>query len=183
MNSHNVDLSAFSKNWFWFFIWGIALLVLGMIAIVSSTLTTIITIEFLGILIFISGVVVIVDAFTFWLRKGRGFLLHLLIGILYCLVGAMFIANPILTSISLTFVLGIFYLVISLFRFYYAFAYRSPQWGWTLVNAIVTLILGILILTSWPASGLFIIGMFVGIDLLFAGWAYVIGALSVRSLA
>jgi uncharacterized membrane protein HdeD (DUF308 family) len=53
--------------------------------------------------------------------------------------------------------------------------------GWRLASSIITLLLGVLILLEWPASGLFIIGLFIGIDLIFTGWVYIVSALSARS--
>jgi uncharacterized membrane protein HdeD (DUF308 family) len=59
---------------------------------------------------------------------------------------------------------------------------RFHGWGWVLANGIVTLILGVLIWREWPESALWVIGMFVGIDMLFAGWSWVMTALAVRSV-
>jgi uncharacterized membrane protein HdeD (DUF308 family) len=101
-------------------------------------------------------------------------------GILYVVMGAMLIYSPILGSISLTLLLGIFYLMIGMFRLGYSWSMKSPRWGWNLFNGILCLLIGVLILASWPGSSLFIIGLFVGIDLVFAGWAYVMAALAAR---
>ena len=60
--------------------------------------------------------------------------------------------------------------------------YRFPHWGWTLVGGIINLVLGIMIWQQWPVSGLWVIGLFVGIDLIFTGWTWVMLALSVKKL-
>jgi uncharacterized membrane protein HdeD (DUF308 family) len=177
---NNTYLNAFSKNWAWFLIWGIALVVLGVIAISATLATTVISVIFLGFLLLIAGILMVVDACSFWWHKWGGFLLHLILGILYLFVGIMLVQSPILASISLTLFLGIFYFIIGLFRLIYSLTLRTPNWGWSLFNAVISLLLGILILTSWPQSGLFIIGLFVGIDLLFTGWAYIMVSLAGR---
>jgi len=177
----NMYLSAFSKNWGLFLVWGIALIVLGLIAISATTMSTIVSVIFLGFLLLICGFVIIIDAFSFWRNKGHGFFMHLIFGILYLLVGIMLIQKPILASVSFTLVLGVFYLVVGVFRFFYSISVRAPQWGWSFFNALISLLLGVLILASWPQSGLFIIGLFVGIDLLFTGWTYVMAALAAKS--
>lgn len=175
-------LAAFSKNWCWFLLWGIVLLVLGIIALGYTTATTLISVILLGFIIFISGVVIIIDTFTFWWRKWGGFILHLLIGILYLVVGIMFIQSPLSASISLTLLLAILFIIVGIFRIIYSLSIRLPSWGWMLFNGIITLILGILIYSQWPASSLYIIGLFVGIDLIFAGWAYIMASLAARAL-
>lgn len=177
-------LITFSKNWGKFLALGIALVILGAIAISAATMTTVISIIFLGLLLVIAGVVILVlDIFTFWWSKWSGFLIALLFGILYLVVGSMLIGSPITASISITLFLGIFYLVVGVFRtIYYLFAH-IPGWRWGITSGIIAAILGILILSSWPSSGLYIIGLFIGIDLLFTGWAYIMAALAARSLA
>lgn len=178
MNSH----SAYGENWGWFFAWGLLLLILGLCAISVAAFTTLISVIFLGALILISGIVIIIDSFKFWRGKGGGFILHLIMGILYVVVGAMLIESPILGAISLTLILGVFYLVLGAVRVIYSLSLRTPSWGWSFVSGLIALILGLLILANWPAASLLIIGLFVGIDLLFVGWTYIMVSLFGRSL-
>lgn len=175
-------LKAYSKNWGWFFLWGIALFILGMTAIGATTFTTLFSVIFLGSLLLLGGVIIIIDAFSFWWHKWSGFFLHLIIGIFYCAIGVMLIQSPAIASISITLLLGIFYLAVGIFRLIYSLSLRTPMWGWGFFNGLISLLLGILILASWPASGLFIIGLFVGIDLLFCGLSYIMTAFAARSL-
>ena len=178
----NAHIDAFSKSSGRFLLWGILLVILGLVAICAATMTTLISVIFLSFLFLVGGVVIIVDAFTFWWRKGGGFLLHLLLGVLYFAVGIMIMQSPILASVSITMLIGVFYLVIGIMRIIYSLSVRSPKWGWSFFNALISLILGVLILSSLPESGLFIIGLFVGIDLLFTGWTYIIASLAARAL-
>jgi uncharacterized membrane protein HdeD (DUF308 family) len=182
ISGNRIDRSIFSKNWAMFLVWGIALAVLGGLCIWSSTIATLVSVVFLGTLIMLSGIVIIFDTFTFWRRKGHGFALHLLMGILYLVVGGMLIESPMLGSMSITLVLGIFYLVIGIIRVIASASLRVPRWGWGFFNGVISVLIGVLILSSWPASSLFIIGLFIGIDLLFAGWAYIMAALTARAL-
>ncbi|VVC75765.1 hypothetical protein AQUSIP_10590 [Aquicella siphonis] len=174
-------LLAFGKNWVWFLLWGIAIAVLGLFAISATALTTLITVITLGLLLVLGGVVVIFDAFTFWRGKGSGFYLHVLMGILYLLAGSILIKNPLAGSVSITLLLGIAYIILGLFRVIYSLSMQMLRWGWSLFNGIITLLLGILIMANWPASSLFIIGLFVGIDLVFCGWAYIMVAIAARN--
>ena len=114
--STNPHLATFSKNWAWFFLWGLALVILGCAAISAATFTTMLSVIFIGLLILISGVVITLDSFTFWWRKWSGFFLHLLMGLLYIVTGALLINTPLLGSIPLTLFLGIFYMLIGIYR-------------------------------------------------------------------
>lgn len=176
-------LVIFKKNWCQFMMLGIALVILGMIAISAATFTTMLSVVLLGFIIFLSGVVIVFDTVTFWRNTLSGFLLHLIIALLYLGVGLMLVIHPAQASISLTFVLGIFYIIAGVFRVGFYSAFQGPKWGWGWLNGVVTLLLGVLILTSWPLSGLFIIGLFVGIELLFSGWTYIAAALTARSFS
>lgn len=175
-------LPSFGKNWPRFLFWGIVLLLLGIAAICASTVATLISVVILGFFIFFGGAIILIDTLTFWWGKWGGFLLHSLAAILYLIVGLILIMNPVEGSISLTLLLGAFYVVIGLYRIFYSSSSKAPRWGWSLVNGIISFILGILILASWPASSLFIIGLFVGIDLVFSGWTYIMAALAARSI-
>lgn len=179
---NTINATAVKKAWGWFLLWGIGLLILGLLAISSVTLTTLISIIFLGVLIFISGVIILIDAFTFWWRLWGGFFLHFFIGLFYLFAGAILIKNPIFASLSLTFILGIFYVLIGISRIIYSLTLQVFRWKLTLFNGIVTLLLGILILASWPSSSLYIIGLFVGIDLVICGWVYIMAAMYAKSV-
>jgi len=176
----NQHLPAFNNNWRRFLASGITLIILGALAISAATFATLVSVVVLGFLVFLGGIIMMADTFTFWRRKGSGFFLHLFFSLLYLAVGATLVINPVQGSISLTLLLGIFYIVVGAFRTALAPTLRTPQWGWAWFNGLITLLLGILIITSWPGSSLFIIGLFVGIDLVFCGLAYVMAALSAR---
>lgn len=178
----SLNLEAYGSYKNTLLLWGILLVVLGCVAISATTMTTILSVLFLGAVIFISGLVITVDAFTFWRRSGSGFIWHLLMGILTLVVGFMLIKSPLLGSISLTLFLGVFYLVLGCFRVGFSLVVQPPRWGWNLFSGLVSVLLGVLILASWPVSGLFIIGLFIGIDLLFSGWAYIMASLAARSI-
>lgn len=180
--TNSQDISLFGKNWLWFFMWGIILIILGIVAISVTTLTTLISVIFLGTIIFISGIVIIADAAKVWWGRWKNFLLHLIVGALYTLFGLMLMVNPAAASVSLTLLLGILYLLLGIFRLTYSLSSQLSHWGWGAFSGLLSLLLGILIITSWPASSLFIIGLFVGIDLLVCGWVYVMSALTAKAV-
>lgn len=175
-------LSAFAQNSTWFLFWGVILAALGVLAVSAAAFTTLLSVVVLGFIIFIGGCVMLLDTITFWRGKAGSFLIHLIFSLLYLAVGFILISNPEEGSVSLTFLIGIFMLIAGIFRIATYTLVRMPRWGWGFLNGIVTLLLGILILNSWPESSLFIIGLFVGIDLFFIGWFYIMAALAAKSL-
>jgi uncharacterized membrane protein HdeD (DUF308 family) len=168
-------------RWGWFFAWGILLVLLGVLAIAYSTVTTVISVIFFGILLCVSGAVIIFDSFKSSFGKWNEFFMHLGMGILYLIAGIILVKGPLAGSITLTLLLAIFYILLGLFRTISCLTRAVTNRGWRLASSIITLLLGVLILLEWPASGLFIIGLFIGIDLIFTGWVYIVSALSARS--
>jgi len=166
------------RHWGWFFAMGVALLILGALAIGSSVATTFATVIFLGGLLAVSGVVQTFQAF--WARKWKGFFLYLLMGILSIVVGGLMILRPTESALSLTILLATFFMVSGLFKISFSLLINVEHWGWLLFNGIITLLLGILILAQWPVSALWVIGLFVGIDMVMSGWSIAMTALAAR---
>jgi uncharacterized membrane protein HdeD (DUF308 family) len=109
--------------------------------------------------------------------------MHLLTGLLYAVLGVLLLRRPLASASAFTLMLAAAFLVSGLFRIIVALSERFHGWGWVLVNGIVTLVLGILIWQEWPEASYWVIGLFVGIEMLFAGWSWVMVALAVRSIA
>lgn len=180
MNTLNTP-KASSSNWAWFLVWGIALVLLGVLAVVYAASTTIISVIFLGALLTVTGAILVFDSFKSNWGKWNDFFLRLGIGVLYLVAGVILIKGPVIGSLTLTLILAIFYIILGLFRTIYCLSHSMISRGWRLASGLVTLLLGILILLEWPMSGLFIIGLFIGIDLIFTGWIFIIGALTAKS--
>jgi uncharacterized membrane protein HdeD (DUF308 family) len=168
------------RNWGWFLALGIALILLGAAALVAVGLTTLATVLFIGWLVLFGGIFEVVAAF--WARQWSGFFLHLLTGFLYVVVGVLMLGHPVAAAAGLTLVLSALFLTGGVFRIVAAAMLRYPNWGWSVLDGIVSLILGVLIWAEWPSSALWVIGTFVGIILILRGWSWVMFALAVRKL-
>jgi len=175
-------LQASGKSKGWFFVLGLLFVILGAIAIGVAEFTTLLSVVFLGVTAFIGGILVLFDAFKFWRHRENGFWMHVFLGLLYLIIGAAFIANPVQGAMSLTLLLAIFYIVLGLFRIFYSSSLRALGWGYVLFSGIIALALGVLILMHWPSSSLLILGLFVGIDLIFAGVAYMMMACASKTM-
>ncbi len=174
------DIQGLQRNWGWLLALGIISIILGILALGSSAFFTIASMIFFGWILLIMGVLELV--YSFWQRHWGGFFLHLLNGILAGVVGVILIGNPAASALFLTLMLAMFFMAAGLFRIITSLAMRFPSWGWRLFNGSITLLLGILLWAQWPLSGLWAIGMFIGVDLIFSGWASVMLALAARSL-
>jgi uncharacterized membrane protein HdeD (DUF308 family) len=101
--------------------------------------------------------------------------------LLYLAVGILLLVNPLEGALALTIVLAVFLIVEGIFKIITALRVRDHDgWGWLLASGIMSVILGLLIWAEWPASGLWVIGLLVGIQLRFTGWALVMLALAAR---
>jgi uncharacterized membrane protein HdeD (DUF308 family) len=167
------------RNWSWFLSLGIFLILLGALAIASATYTTFFSIFFMGALLLVGGIAKIV--YSFWAREWTGFFLSMLIGIFYALIGFLFLAKPVLTAAALTLLIGSLFFVSGLFKIISSILIRFEQWRWIMFSGIISLILGMLILSEWPQASLWLIGLFIGIDFIFYGWTWVILSLGARN--
>lgn len=174
------DLTTLRKNWGWLLVLGIILLALGVIALLDSVLVTAVSMLFFGWILIIAGIVEGVQ--TFRHRRSGHLFLHVLNTILSIVVGIMLLLNPLTGALVLTLLLAIYFTVAGIFRIITAASIRVPGWGWALFNGIVTLILGILVWAHWPSTGLWIIGLFIGIDLIVVGWSQIMTAIAARAL-
>jgi uncharacterized membrane protein HdeD (DUF308 family) len=176
------ELQTLRNLWRWFLALGIAMVVLGTIAISWACLATITVAAtwLFGFLLLASGIGEIIH--SFWIGRWSGMLLHLLIGVLYVLVGFLIIDQPENAAVQLTLLIAIFLMVGGIFRIVFAVAEQFTGWGWVLLNGAVSFLLGLMIYKQWPASSLWVIGLFIGIDLIFNGWGWIMLSLGLRRL-
>ncbi len=174
------DIQELQKHWGWLLALGFISILLGILALGASVFFTLASVLLFGWILLIMGILEV--GHSFWQRQWGGFFLHLLNGILSIVVGVLMIGNPAASALILTLLLAMFFMVAGLFRLIAALALRYPSWGWRLFNGLLTLSLGILIWAQWPLSGLWVIGLFIGIDLIFSGWSSVMLALAARQL-
>ena len=165
--------------WGWFLAFGIGLVALGVAAVARAFTATIASMLFFGWLLVIAAVIEIVQAVM--VGHWAGFFHHLLFAILFGVAGLLLVTRPLISAEALTFVMAIFFLIGGLFELIGSFIVALPGWGWQAADGIITIVLGGLVLAQWPASGLWVIGLFIGIDLIFYGLAWIALALGLRA--
>jgi uncharacterized membrane protein HdeD (DUF308 family) len=162
-----------------FLVFGLVSVIVGFLALSCVFTATMASVIVLGVLLLIAGVAEIVHAVM--VRRLSAFTLHLLAAALYLLVGLFMLEDPAQAAVVLTLVLGAFFLVGGMLRIVVALVTRTAAWPWVVLNGVVNLILGVLILNRWPGSGLWVIGLFIGIDLIINGWTWIALALAGRA--
>lgn len=175
-----VGLETLRRRWGWYLALGVGLIALGAFAIGYAATMTAVTVMTFGWVLMVGGVLEVIHAF--WRKSWGGFFLDLATGILYFVVGFLVVANPAATAAALTLLIAMFLFVGGLFRGIMAIAVRYPNWPWMLLHSIVSLVLGILIWQQWPLSGLWVIGLYVGIEMMFNGSTLVMLGLAARRL-
>jgi uncharacterized membrane protein HdeD (DUF308 family) len=188
MNSHAMTADVFYgaddtarsfRGWLTFV--GIALLLIGVAAIVHDVTATTVSVIVIGGLLIAAGAVQVVHAF--YVRSWSGFFLYLLGGIIRTAVGVMLVAHPYAGAEALTLALSLYLIVAGLFKATASAVLVLPSWGWSVVSGLVTLALGVAVAMQWPQVSVWFLGFAVGIDLVMDGWALIMFAAATKKLA
>lgn len=155
----------------WFAALGVVLLVLGILAFFNLLLASVVTVYYVGFLMLLGGVAQVAHAFR--VRSWGRFGLWAASGALYALAGALVIANPLLATALLTLAIAAALLVAGVLRLVVAIR-EGPRhrWGRVLAGGLLSIVAGLVILSGWPVSSLWILGMFLAVDLIVQGWAW-----------
>jgi uncharacterized membrane protein HdeD (DUF308 family) len=166
------------QNWALFLVFGLISIVAGLMALSATFIATMASVFLFGVLLLVAGATEVVHAIV--VRRLSGFALHLLAAALYLLLGLFILEHPVKAATVLTLLIGASFLVGGILRILFSAVTRFPGWSWVALNGVVDLVLGAMILAEWPESSVWVIGLFLGIDLLLHGWSWVILALTVR---
>lgn len=171
---HNLE-----RNWGWLLGLGILFIILGCVGMGMLVSLTLVSVLFLGVLISIAGIFQLIDVFKskYW----KGAIWHALVALLYLFAGASIFYDPVLASTVITALIAWILITIGIVRIIMALSLKHARgWGWWFLAGILAIILGCLILMQWPWSSLWVIGLFIAIELMFNGWTYVFVALAVK---
>jgi uncharacterized membrane protein HdeD (DUF308 family) len=155
---------------------GCLLLLVGTIGVVYSVAFTLVSVFILAGLLIVGGILEGVYVLRQW--HGGHLLFHILDALLSLVVGALLLRSPELGALAITLLLAGYFIVIGMLRIVSALVLRLPSWGWTLASGLINLSLGVIVWGGWPLSGLWVLGLIIGINLMLAGWARVILALA-----
>lgn len=173
------DTAPLRAKWGWILALGIVYVLAGFVALGSVVMATVASVLIVGVMMIVAGIAEIINAFQL---KGWGrFLVWLLLGALYIVAGFITFENPLFAAAILTLLLGASLVASGIVRIILAFSMKREQpWIWLLLSSVVTLLLGLLILAHWPVSSVYVLGIFLGIDLVMAGTGWIALSMALR---
>ncbi len=173
------DMAPLRAKWGWIVALGLVYLVAGSVALGSVVMATVASVFLVGVMMIVAGIAEIINAFQ--LKGWSKFLIWVLLGALYIFAGFVTFENPLFAAAVLTLVLGAALVASGLVRIFLALSMkRESPWVWVLLSGLVTLLFGLLILAHWPVSGVYVLGIFLGLDLIMAGVTWIVLGLSLR---
>jgi uncharacterized membrane protein HdeD (DUF308 family) len=166
-----------ADNWGWFLTLGIVLVVAGIAAIMFPLVSTIAAKIALGWIFLAAGVVMIIHAFS--IQKWGGFLMELLLGVLYLFAGGWLAFFPFTGIVTLTILLAALFLAEGVVEVIMGFRVRPHEgWGWLVFSGLIAVAVGLLIAAELPSSAVWAIGLLVGVNLLSTGISFIVLALA-----
>ncbi len=180
-----VNLEELPRKWGWLLALGILMLLAGSIGLYMTVAVTLVTVLFYGGLIMAGGILSLLHSVRAREEKWQGRVSHVLLALLYLLAGIFILVNPVAASAALTLLLAALFMAMGILRMSYGFQCRKKGWKWIgpVVVGLVDVIFALVIAFSWPVSGLWVIGLFVSIEMLMNGWILTFTALAARKLA
>lgn len=183
MDSANINDEVFgelTKNWAWMLSLGIFMVILGAIGLGMTVVFNEIVVMYFGFLLLFGSGVQLMQAFRAEAWKGRFW--HILIALVYLVGGIIAVTDPVIAGLTLALLIAWTLIVIGLLRLVMAFQIRGTDgWFWILLGGVLSVALGIMIMNEWPQSGLWVIGLFVAIEMLFAGWSQIMIGLAAKN--
>jgi uncharacterized membrane protein HdeD (DUF308 family) len=183
MDSANINDEVFGelkKHWAWMLSLGIVMVILGIIGLGMTVLFNEIVVMYFGFLLLFGSGVQLMQAFRAEAWKGRVW--HVLIALVYIVGGIIAVTEPVIAGMTLALLIAWTLIVIGVLRLVMALQMRGAAgWLWTLLGGALSVVLGVMIINEWPQSGLWVIGLFVAIEILFAGWSQIMIALAAKN--
>ncbi|MER8866378.1 HdeD family acid-resistance protein [Mesorhizobium sp. M0751] len=172
-------ISQTRSKWGWFVALGVLLLVFGGIAFGNLFIATVASVFVVGWLMLMAGIVEIIHAFG--VKTWGRFFYWLLSGLLYAVAGFFAFDNPVLASTVLTFLLAVALLASGALRAWVGYSHRpQPGWGWVVAAGIISALAGLVIAMGWPVNSVWVLGLFLAVDLIFQGWTFIALGLALK---
>ena len=174
------SLRALRARWGWIVALGVIFMLAGVIALGSVVVATASAVLIVGIMMIMAGVAEIFAAFR--VKDWGKAIFWGLLGALYVAAGIIAINNPFAAATILTLFLGIALIAGGVVRMFLAWHMREAgkPWGWIVVSGIISILLGAMIIAKWPYSSFYVLGIFLGIDLIFIGSSWLTIGLALR---
>ncbi len=161
-----------SDKWGWFVALGVLMIMGGGIAFGNVLAATVASVYTVGIVMLVGGILHLGQAFR--VKSWESAIYWSLSGACYTIAGIFAFFNPLLASAILTFLMAVALVVAGAFRIWTAFKLRPlAGWGWIALGGVLTLLAGLVIAAGWPINSLWLLGLFLAIDLVMQGLALI----------
>jgi len=168
-------------HWVLFLVQGVIMMVLGVLAIIWPQISTLAVDFYVGWMFLLSGLVGLVTMFL--APNVEAFLWSLLTAALSLFVGVLLLWHPVEGAVSLTLVLIAFFIVEGIVQIAAAIKHREAfpdSWGWMVMSGIVDLVLAVVLISGWPGTASWALGLIVGVNLITSGLAITMVAIASR---
>ncbi len=172
------DLEIIRRMRGWILALGLVLLAIGIAAIIYPVAATIASMEILGVILILAALGQAIAVFQ--ARGWGGSLMAVLAAAVYLFAGVVLIERPGLTAEIYTLFLTMLLFAVGAVRIAAGLMHNFPGRGWTIVHGVIAIVLAMLLWQGFPETGLWVIGLFVGIELVFAGLFWIMLAASVK---
>ncbi len=171
------------EHWQRFLVQGIILVILGALAVAVPQIASIAVSAFVGWLLFLAGVARGVSLYKAPHAPGYGS--SMLLAVLTAILGLVLALFPVQGAVTLTMLLVAYFVIHGIASFIFAFAVKQDTGRWVLIifGGIIDFILAALVIAGWPSTAVWVLGLYVGINMLFSGFALTFAALGARSSA
>lgn len=178
---HGLGYLHLTSKWGWFVALGVALVLFGIFALVDVVAFTIVSVIFIGAMLLVGGIFQIVHAFM--TKTWASFGLNLLMGIIYVIGGFLIMQEPVQGSLVITLMVIAALAVGGIIRIMVGFRHREMTSWWLLVlSGVISLILALMLYSTFPGSGLWVLGTLIAVELLIQGFTWLQFGLALRRL-
>ncbi len=179
-DGRTMHLHHLRSKWGWIVALGALMLAGGLFALYDVTTATLVTVFYVGAAMLVAGAMEIITAIQ--IRPWTRALLWGAIGVITIVAGFLVFRDPLLAAVSLTAIIGVALVVAGLFKLVLAWHIRDVgPWGLVAFSGVISIVLGGMILAQWPMSGLYILGLFLAINLIFEGVSWITVGLSAKA--
>jgi uncharacterized membrane protein HdeD (DUF308 family) len=172
------EIANFSSKALRFIVLGVLLTIIGFAIILHAASTSAISLALMGLFLTTSGAILGIHAF--WVREWKGVFISLLMGVMSIIVGAFCLFQPIDSAIAIASLFGAFFLGIGLIQVLASLFLRFHHWGVIFCCGLLSFVFGVSIFAQWPFSAIWVLGVFVGINICLVGLTMIVFAQSLE---
>jgi len=181
LNLSAAEINSLRSNWGWSLAAGSLLSLIGLAAILHSVIATFVSLAALAWLMIFAGIALAVHGAR--THKWSGFLLDLFGAVVVIAAGVMLLRRPLASVLAVTMVLALYFIISGIAETIGGFAGKYRTTAWAIVDGVISIALGVVLLASWPVSGIWFLGLAVGVKLLFLGAGLISLAMIARSIS